>query len=247
MLLQRLAAVFQNPDQIAALMHRSPHSTSEGCAPPAEAPVLGAPCSLPADGTVRRDGALSSAALRTDESRVPVRRGGLSSAVSVSSTPAAPRLVLETEMCTPNALRGYGAAAPGARAIPGDSGSVRGGTAQVNVLSEGVAPMVFFAYHQGGEAWRSMTKPRFSGKPQDYARFEKEWEEIERVYRATSPMGWNDELMFIEFEKCLDEATQLRLKARSLQAPRMLRSLKGSCGRSLASMRKGKTGATGKW
>ena len=70
-----------------------------------------------------------------------------------------------------------------------------------------------------GEVWRHMTKPRFSGQPQDYARFEADWEELERAYREAVPCPPSEYMLLAEFKTCLDEATQVKLRVRMRQNP----------------------------
>ena len=108
----------------------------------------------------------------------------------------------------------------------GAAGSMHGGSlpgcggAQINVL--GSVPYPFGAFFPGAvsDVWKTVAKPRFSGQPHDYARFEVEWNEIERVYRQVYPL-WNDTAMLHEFKACLDEATQIRLRARLREKPEL--------------------------
>jgi hypothetical protein len=95
--------------------------------------------------------------------------------------------------------------------------------AHVNVLGAGTAPMGYASAYPSHpihhEVWKMMTKPRFSGQPHDYARFEAEWDELERAIRETSPYPPSAFALLIEFKACLDEATQIKLRVRMQQDP----------------------------
>jgi hypothetical protein len=72
--------------------------------------------------------------------------------------------------------------------------------------------MMPFMPMYGPETWSKLHKPKFTGHPSEYARFEEEWDEYEREFQALHPMAWNEHLKFHEFEQCLDAANQKFLK-----------------------------------
>jgi hypothetical protein len=89
--------------------------------------------------------------------------------------------------------------------------------ARINVLDVGYPGMMPF---RGSELWTSLPKPRFSGQPTDYARFETEWEDLERILKSMYPCADGTQLI-LSFKECLDEATRTRLTARMRQCPRL--------------------------
>ena len=68
---------------------------------------------------------------------------------------------------------------------------------------------------------RSISKPKFSGKPLDYAKFEADWEEVEQTFRESCQGVGQDYILLQQFKECLDEATQTRLRAREKESPRL--------------------------
>ena len=102
---------------------------------------------------------------------------------------------------------------------PGSS-VVSGQPIQVNMVGEGsigrpfVNPMGFmpgFQHPFDTEVLNQLKMPSFSGLPQDYAKFEKEWEQVERTARAMIPHPLNELSLLLRFKGCVDEATQRRL------------------------------------
>lgn len=61
------------------------------------------------------------------------------------------------------------------------------------------------------EVWTQVKMPTFSGLPEHYAKFEKDWEQVERTARAMVPHPLNELSLLLRFKGCVDEATQRRL------------------------------------
>ena len=101
----------------------------------------------------------------------------------------------------------------------------QGAAAQVNVLGAGSAPVGYAPAYPSHpidqEVCRMMSKPLFFGQPHDYARFEAEWDELERAIRETSPYPPGDFALLVEFKSCLDDPTQIKLRVRMQQEPRL--------------------------
>jgi len=82
------------------------------------------------------------------------------------------------------------------------------------MIGMGGYPAMMFGAGMPSDWWKSQPKPKFSGKPHDYAKFELDWGDLEYRYRETFKGCWNEHFMLTDFRNCLDEATQLKLKAR---------------------------------
>ena len=93
-----------------------------------------------------------------------------------------------------------------------------GATAQINVVSAGVPAM---AYYPGmvPDIWSGTPKPSFSGKPRDFAQFERDWEESERKYRKVGGAVCSDAHLLEHFLSCLDDATRRHLKLQRESRP----------------------------
>ena len=93
--------------------------------------------------------------------------------------------------------------------------------AQITVLEGGVPPYVttYAGHPLMHDMIRSISKPKFSDKPLDYAKFEADCDEVERTFRESCPEVGQEYILLQQFKECLDEATQTRLRARQ-KSPR---------------------------
>ena len=83
-------------------------------------------------------------------------------------------------------VAGYAPSGHGAQRPAGAGGEGPGQTAQVNALGVGPSPagcVLYPGYALGYDFWKSITKPKFSGQPIDYARFEADWDWAESQFR----------------------------------------------------------------
>ena len=79
----------------------------------------------------------------------------------------------------------------------------------MNPMAYGYMPMFTPVMPGASDSWSRASKPKFSGLPQDFAKFEVEWDQ---VVNESLHFPCTEPFLLTEFGRCLDSATQVRLR-----------------------------------
>jgi hypothetical protein len=130
---------------------------------------------------------------------------------------------LRPDISVASTMGGAGLMAPPVRLGTEPTAAAVAPAATVNVTTAGAAPAGIFSMFQmhplQSEIWKNMSKPHFSGRPQDFAKFEAEWEEHEQAIYAAGAGPPTEQAMLMAFKSAVDEATQIKLRSRMAQNP----------------------------
>jgi len=106
--------------------------------------------------------------------------------------------------------------------VASTQGGATGPSVHVNVVGSGQMPLAMAPLHPVvAGLWRNLKKPRFSGHPEDVAKFFRDWGEVETIITSSSAFPITDYAMLMELRNALDEASAEQLKAQMLMNPNL--------------------------